>query len=221
MSKLQDRIDMIENPESRVPCVILIDTSGSMMGEPIREVNSGIKRFIEEIREDELTALRADVAIIAFNDRHQTIQNFGEMLEAETTILTAGGGTKMAPPLKDALQMMERRKQLYRDNGVPYYRPILVLITDGYPTDPKRELEDVADEVKQAQRDSKLTFFPIGTEQADMARLQSMSIFEPKTLRGTNFVELFQWLSNSITKISHSQPGDKVGLPATDGWSLY
>ena len=219
--RLQDRLDMIENPESRIPCVIVIDTSGSMMGEPIDEVNTGIRRFTEEIAADELTAMRADVAIIAFNHQYQVVVNFGEMPDMAETHLSAYGGTTMCPPLTAALDMIEARKGLYRESGVPYYRPIALLITDGYPNDRDADLKALATRIKTAEKERKLTFFGVGTEQADMDKLGMLSSLEPQTLRGTNFVALFQWLSTSISRISHSQIGERVDLPAPTGWTTY
>ena len=220
-NRLHERLQMIENPESRIPCVIVIDTSGSMTGHPIDEVNAGVRRFAEEISTDELTALRADVAIIAFNQEHRVLVNFGETLDTEESLLMASGGTLMAPPIATALDMIERRKKAYQENGIPYYRPIVLLITDGYPNDRQQELASVAKRIKEGEKDRKLTFWPVGTEQANMECLSELSTMEPRTLRGTNFVQLFQWLSSSISRISHSQMGDEVRLPSTDPWAKY
>ena len=38
-----DGMEFAENPEPRVPVVLLIDKSASMNGQPIEELNNGIK----------------------------------------------------------------------------------------------------------------------------------------------------------------------------------
>ena len=221
-ASLQDQIDLIENPESRVACVIAVDISGSMQGKPIEEVNRGLLAFGQQIEEDELTSMRADIAIIAFHHEHQVVRNFGQHVDFSKASLQATGGTKMAPPINTALDMIENRKAQYRENGIPYYRPIIMLITDGRPQhDSLSDMEKVAQRVKEAENKKNVTFFPIGTESADMDELSKLSNLPPKTLQGTNFVALFEWLSNSITAISQSQMGDEVDLPSTDGWSKY
>ena len=226
-SQLQDRVDLIENHESRIPCVIIIDTSGSMTGEPINEVNQGIRRFYEEIQEDELTAVRADIALIAFNSQHQIIQHFGQKIDTETMILTASGGTRIAPPINEALDIIEKRKEQYRQNGIPYYRPIIMLVTDGKPEhDSKSDLNLVSDRIKKNEESKHLTFFAVGTESADMSSLEQLSNLPPKTLRGTRFVSLFEWLSNSITAISNSQlnsdgESEPTPLPNTNAWEIF
>ena len=219
---LQDQLDLIENPESRIACVIVVDVSGSMQGEPIDQVNQGLMVLGRQIEEDELTSMRADIAIVAFHHEHQVVRNFGQHVDFSQARLSASGGTRMAPPIDTALDMIEKRKIQYRDNGIPYYRPIIMLITDGYPEhDSSTDLEKVAKRIKEAERKKNVTFFSIGTEQADMKTLANLSSLPPKTLRGVNFVALFEWLSNSITAISQSQMGDEVDLPSTDGWSKY
>ena len=222
MTTLQDRVDLIENPESRLACVIVIDVSGSMTGQPIAEVNRGLIKFGQQIEEDELTALRADIAVIAFHHEHQVVRQFGEHVDFSKSELRAAGGTRMAPPVNTALDMIENRKAQYREAGIPYYRPIIMLITDGRPEhDRPRDIEAVAERVKAAENSKSVTFFSVGTESADMEALARLSHLPPKTLMGTNFVQLFQWLSNSITAISQSQMGDEVDLPSADGWSKY
>ena len=50
------------NPDPRIACVLL-DTSGSMFGSPIEELNKGFGLFCQEIKDDELAAKRAEIAV--------------------------------------------------------------------------------------------------------------------------------------------------------------
>ena len=215
-------LDLIENPEPRLACAVVVDTSASMSGDPIREVNAGIRRLNQEIAKDELTLSRAEISLIAFNDRWTVVQQFGDQLDYDSSELTASGGTEMAPPILAALDLLEQRKQQYRDHGIPYFRPILMLITDGKPEhDSPDQLAQAADRVRDMEANRHLTFFGIGTESADMDALNRFSANPARRLQGTRFVELFQWLSNSITAISQSTIGERVQLPGTDSWSEY
>ena len=54
-----------------------------------------------------------------------------------------------------------------------------------------------------------------------MDALSRLCNLPPKMLAGTKFLELFQWLSASISRISHSAIGEDVELPSTSGWSRY
>src|SRR5215510_7073987 len=71
MSTIAEQVPFVatefaENPEPRCPCVLLLDTSGSMKGQPISELNRGLNAFRDELASDSLAAKRVEVAIITF-----------------------------------------------------------------------------------------------------------------------------------------------------------
>src|SRR5438270_140417 len=61
-----DGAEFADNPEPRCACLLLLDTSGSMSGEPIRQLNDGLKAFEEELKQDSLAAKRVEVGIVTF-----------------------------------------------------------------------------------------------------------------------------------------------------------
>ena len=58
--------EFAENPEPRCPCLLLLDTSASMNGEPIAELNEGLVTFKDELMADAMAAKRVEVAIVTF-----------------------------------------------------------------------------------------------------------------------------------------------------------
>lgn len=214
--------DFTDNPESQVPFVIMLDASLSMAGVAIDEVNAGIRRLKEELIKDELTERRADIAVIVFNHGYDVVQDFGRLADFNPPRLAASGGTRLAPAINRALDMIEARKAAYRAAGLSYYRPVAMLVTDGRPEhDSPEDLVKVAARIKESENGRSLTFWAIGTERADMDALSRLCNLPPKMLAGTKFLELFQWLSASISRISHSAIGEDVELPSTSGWSRY
>src|ERR1700743_1740522 len=55
-----------DNPEPRCPCVLLLDTSVSMAGMPMMQLNEGVRTFKQELLQDPLATKRGEVAVVTF-----------------------------------------------------------------------------------------------------------------------------------------------------------
>jgi len=205
------------NPEPRCPCVLLLDTSGSMLGKPILELNAGLTTFQRALVEDELALLRVELALITFGPVKVT-QDFVSAGQFTPPTLHAGGDTPMGGAVQLALDKVEERKQIYRNSGLSYYRPWLFLITDGQPTDGPI-WQNAAARVKAAESQKKVAFFSVGVEGANLALLGQLSLRQPLQLQALKFRELFTWLSTSLTSVSHSMPTQEVPLQSPLSWA--
>ena len=209
-------VTFAENPDPRCPCILLLDTSGSMQGRPLDELNAGLALYRDELAADALASKRVEVAVVAFGGRVQTVQDFATADSFFPPKLQANGDTPMGSAIVQALEMLQQRKEIYRQNGVLFYRPWVFLITDGGPTD---AWQVAAERVQRGERDKAFSFFAVGVEGANMEILSKISTREPLTLSGLRFRDLFKWLSNSQRAVSRSQTGESVALenPAVPG----
>ena len=91
--------DLASNPTPRVPVCLCLDTSGSMMGSPINELNEGIKLFYDAIKDDEVALYSADIAIVTFgNGGVQIVRDFtGLSIDDSLPNLSANGGYLGSP----------------------------------------------------------------------------------------------------------------------------
>lgn len=213
-----DASEFAENPEPRVACVLLLDVSGSMTGRPIDELNGALVTFKDTLAADTLASKRAEIAIVTFGGTVDVTQDFVTAEHFVPPVLQPRGDTPMGQAVERAIEMVAARKQVYKSNGVSYYRPWIFLITDGGPTD-LHNWSGAIQKVNQGEADKAYVFFAVGVENANMAKLKEISVREPLKLRGLEFRELFLWLSQSMQSVSRSSPGDKLALPAPSGWA--
>jgi uncharacterized protein YegL len=114
-----------------LPVILLLDCSGSMSGEKIRNLNDAVRDMLEVFRDTENGETEIHAAIITFGaevNLYQALTGAGGIVWRD---LSAGGGT----PLGTALQMA---KAMIEDHAVVpsrAYRPTVVLVSDGRPTD--------------------------------------------------------------------------------------
>jgi len=214
-STLEQSVELTETRDPRQACVLLLDTSGSMQGERIAELNAGLQTFKDELLQDQLAVHRVDLAIISFDSTVNVVKDFGGTVESfEPPTLTAQNQTFMGKAILEALNKIEERRAQYRVYGLPHYRPWLFIITDGLPEgEPNEVVEEAKSKLHAAVNGKKVAVFAVGVGDVNLSRLKDIAGTEPLRLKGTKFRELFQWLSASMSKVSQSKPGDVVNLP--------
>jgi len=216
--KLEETVEFAENPEPRCPCVLLLDTSGSMRGAPIDALNKGLVAFREDLVRDPLASRRVEVAVITFDSEVKVVQDFVTVDQFQPPTLSAQGLTFMGTAIHKALDMIQARKAMYRKNGVAYYRPWVFMITDGEPQgEPDTVVQQASQRLKNDEAAKRVAFFAVGVENANMAKLAEVVVRTPVKLIGLNFTEMFVWLSRSMEAVAQSKTDEQVALPPP-GW---
>lgn len=215
--ELEASIEFAGNPEPRCPCILLLDTSGSMKGKKIDQLNAGLVAFRDALDRDPVARKRVEVCVIAFDTNVIVVENFVTIDTFEPPVLAAYGQTRMGAGIVEALDTLASRKTIFKANGIAYYRPWLILITDGEPTDPET-LEMAKKRLAEEVDSKRVAFFPIGVEGVDMGQLRAACPKNgnpPVRLSGLDFQPMFQWLSSSLQQVSNSQVDVDVGAQVT------
>lgn len=219
MAKNDFSAESAANYEQKCLCVLVLDVSGSMRGKPIEELNKGLKDFYEDISQNETTSQRLELALIKFCDTVEIVQEPSLIEAISMPTLQAWGSTKMVKAVNEAIDLVEARKKWYKETNQPYYRPWIILMTDGEP-DEEENVAELANRIKQDSADKHYQFLPIGVEGANMAILEQIKgAIDPMKLQGTKFSSFFKWLSASIDTVVSSEEGQKVDISqGADDW---
>ena len=211
MAKNDFSAESAENYEQKCLCVLVLDVSGSMRGEPIKELNQGLIDFYNEVKDDETSSQRLEVCIMTFNDTVKTVQEPALVDNFTMPTLSAYGSTAMCDAVSEAIEKVVARKKWYKDTSQPYYRPWIILMTDGEP-DVGQDVYGLAARIKSDTESKRYVFMSVGIEDANMETLQTLQGSRPAKLKGLKFKQFFQWLSASMgTIVTHSE-GEKVDI---------
>lgn len=199
------------NPAPRCPVILLLDTSSSMEGSPIEELNRGLRQFIQETADDEAAGMSVELEVINFDDEAHVAMPFTPIsdVDREPEPLTADGWTHMGDALRLASKHLRERRNLYKNMGISSYRPWVVLMTDGEPND---NWQQAAQEMRELGEKGKIQY--IGIEIGDDADHDTMCRILPAQpgpvkLKGLRFREFFRWLTDSLRSVSASAVNDQ------------
>lgn len=211
-----------ENASQRLPCVILVDGSTSMDGEPIDELNKGLQVLAGDLKGDDVARQRVRLLVLRIGEPGdvQVLTDWADAIDFTPPSVVANGATPLGAGARRALLEIEQEKHRLDDNGVPFNRPWLFILTDGEPTD--RDWRDAAAECRAAEGGNKVTIFCIGVgSDANIEQLSEFSVRPPKVLKSIDhFKEFFLWLSRSAKVGSRKSESESVQMAATDPWAV-
>lgn len=200
-----------------LPVIVLADVSGSMSANgKIDALNDAVSEMIATFAEEDDTRAEIHVSVIAFGGGGASIHKpLRPARETRWEPMSASGRTPMGEAFELARAMIEDRET------VPSraYRPTLVLVSDGVPTDDWRTPLAT---LLTSERASKATRFAMGVgADADRETLTAFlandegRVFEAHEAR--EIKNFFRWVTMSVTTRSRSaNPNSVVMVEPTD-----
>lgn len=206
--------DFAKSTKKRLPICFCLDVSGSMCAPTksgrnrIEELNDAFSKFITAMKANEDVASSADIAIVTFGGKAKILKNFGPLsgIDAPKIEVNQRSLTPMGEAIQVALKLLEIRKNGYKDKGIKYFQPWLVVLTDGEP-EGEGANENMTIAIGQAtelEASNKLVVFNIGIgadANLDILRKLSVKRENPISVDETNLAELFAFLGSSSESV--------------------
>lgn len=209
--------DLINNPSPRIPICLCIDVSRSMSyHNRIGLIKSGIMDLYQDLKNDFQLANSAEISIVTFGNSASVLEDFETVAEKTLPLFKTGGNTVLGEGVNLSLDILEKRKEMYKQNGVDYYQPWLIIMTDGASYgEPKSTLEWAQHRSYRLQYAKKLVVIPISV--GDSAKREELEKFtsQPQTVtkvEGTQFKAFFSFISKSVAQVVQSAGKAEIDL---------
>ena len=84
--------EFADNANERTPCVLVLDCSGSMRGEPIKQLNAGLKALEKELKEDIDASSRVQLLIVKAFGKDEAVvsSDWTDAMNFEAPVMEAG-----------------------------------------------------------------------------------------------------------------------------------
>lgn len=199
----------------RLLAYFLLDTSGSMNGEPIQALNNGFNGLISMLRADPQAMDSLHLSVITFDREVKNIipltalANFYPM----EIICPDSGPTHTGAALEMVAELVQ--KDLVKGSGDEKgdWQPLLFIFTDGKPSDIQKYRQMIP--VLRGLEFGAIVGCAAGPK-ADEQFLKELTdhVVKLDTTDAITLSSFFKWVSSSITQGGHSQnTTDHITLP--------
>ena len=199
----------------RLPVYILLDTSGSMRGEPIHSVNVGLQSMLSALRQDPYALESVYLSVITFDIDAKVYLPLTPLDQVQIPDLDVPnvGATFMGAALELLAQEVQQNVQKSSNDVKGDWRPLLFLMTDGSPSD-VYAYQQIVPTIKQ------LNFATIvACAAGPKAKTESLlqltdQVVVLDTMDSNSFASFFKWVSASVVAGSSSAGvSDSISLP--------
>jgi uncharacterized protein YegL len=119
----------------RLPVYLVLDTSGSMMGEPIAAVETGVQTLVSALRQDPYALETAYLSVITFDSNAKQVVPLTELTAFQMPSIQANGLTSLGDALSLLANKIDSEVTKTTADTKGDWKPLVFIMTDGGPTD--------------------------------------------------------------------------------------
>ena len=199
----------------RLPVYLLLDCSGSMMGEPIEAVRQGVKALLSELRGDPQALETAYLSVITFDSRARQVIPLTELMSFKEPEINAGGATVLGGALNVLMDCVNNEVRKSTETQKGDWRPLVFILTDGAPTDIEA-FKEAAAKIKEMKAANIIACAAGSNANTSYLKQITESVLMMNTLSAGDMAQFFAWVSGSIkmsSKTLDAKPGAPIELP--------
>lgn len=180
----------------RLPVYLLLDTSGSMFGEPIEAVKNGVQVLVSTLRQDPYALETAYLSVITFDSSAQQICPLTELASFQEKDFEAKGCTALGEALELLSQRVDVEVAKTTAEVKGDWKPLVFIMTDGEPTD---DLDKGLIEFKKRKFGMVVACAAGQNANTDSLKKITENVVSLDTADSATIKSFFKWVSASVS----------------------
>ena len=183
----------------RLPVYLLLDTSGSMYGEPIEAVKNGVQTLASALRSNPYALETAYIGIITFNSSAQQLTPLTEVASFQPPQIDANGCTAMGEALSLLAQKLKTEVVKTTETEKGDWKPLVFIMTDGEPTD---DLQKGLNELKACKLGTVVACAAGQGANVNTLKKITENVVQLDTADSKTIEAYFKWVTASVSTVS-------------------
>ncbi|ATW43857.1 VWA domain-containing protein [Glaesserella parasuis] len=180
----------------RLPVYLLVDTSGSMMGEAIEAVRNGLQMLVSALRQDPYALETAYLSVITFDSHAKQVTPLTELMSFQMPDIQASGVTAMGEALTLLADCINREVQKGSAEVKGDWKPVVFLLSDGLPTD---DLQKGINAIHQVKTGTFVACAAGAGADTNVLKQITETVVSLDTADANSIKAFFKWVSASIS----------------------